>query len=86
MQLVAAKDIIAAVESATAEVSKNAESYPIFAAMMSDINVIILQQARSALRRTDDLLKEAISANPDRKTDEVETLTTAVKTALVDLT
>jgi hypothetical protein len=82
--LVAAKDIIAAVDDATARVAQNQQTYPLFAAMMSDINVIILQQARSALARTDDLLREAIQANPDRDAQGVVTLAASVKAALVD--
>jgi hypothetical protein len=82
--LVAAKDIIAAVDDAAARVSQNPNSYPLFASMMSDLNVIILQQAKSALARTEDLLREAISANPDRDEALITRLAAAVKAVLVD--
>jgi hypothetical protein len=82
--LVAAKDIIAAVEDATARVAASKESYPLFASMLSDINLIILQQAKAAMGRADNLLKEAISANPSRTRAEVDALSTAIKAALLD--
>jgi hypothetical protein len=64
--LVSAKDIISAVERALDDVATRPDSYPIHSALLSDVNALRVQQARSALDRTDDLVKEALLSNPRR--------------------
>ena len=48
--LVSAKDIIAAVESAQAAVAQNPDTYPLQASLLSDVTAIKVQQARSGSR------------------------------------
>ena len=72
--MVAAKDIIAAVDEAADRVKESPEIYPVYASLMSDITSLMLQQARSALQRTSDQLEEALKSNPDRNPEEVERL------------
>ncbi len=73
-RLVSAKDIIAAVDHAEKKVSAFPDTYPVYASLLSDINALTLQEARSALERTSDQLEEALKSNPDRKSKEVEKL------------
>jgi hypothetical protein len=67
--LVAAKDIIAAVEAAELAVQERPETYPLHASLLSNVTALMVQQARSALKRTDQIALEALTSNPTR--DEV---------------
>lgn len=72
---VSAKDLIEAVDRAQQAVSAAPDSYPLHVALLADVNAIIVQQARSALLRTGDLVEEALRSNPDRTdghTDELK--------------
>lgn len=81
---VSAKDLIAAVESAESAVASNPDSYPIHASLLADVTEIQLQQARSALERTEDLVEEALRSNPDRSQAEVDGLKAKLKAPLID--
>ena len=81
--LVSAKAIIAAVQEASKEVQEAPDTYPIHASLLSDVTALMLQQARAALARSDDLLEEALRSNPDRTEDEVATLREALKEPLI---
>lgn len=81
---VAAKDVIAAVEDATQKVQAAPGTYALYSALLSDVSAVALQQARSAVERTRDLIKDALSANPDRSEADVEKLATDVHTSLVE--
>jgi hypothetical protein len=83
--LVAAKDIIAAVENAAAAVQSAPATYPIYASLLSDVTAIIVQQARAALARTADLLKEALQSNPDRKPQQVSDLQEKLRQPLIEI-
>lgn len=83
--LVSAKDLLAAVEHAESAVAQNPESYPIHASLLSDVTEIMLQQARSALDRTSDLVTEALRSNPDRSEAEVTALQAKLQQPLIDL-
>jgi membrane-bound ClpP family serine protease len=59
--LVSAKDIIGTVDEATARVQDAPETYALHAALLADVTALMVQQARAALARTDDLLEQAPS-------------------------
>lgn len=81
---VSAKDIIAAVDESTRAVQQSPDTYPIHAALLADVNALTVQQAKSALMRTDDLAEEALKSNPDRSSEEVQALLANVLSALVE--
>jgi membrane-bound ClpP family serine protease len=81
--LVSAKDIIAAVDEATARVQDAPETYALHASLLADVTALMVQQAGSALDRTDDLLHEALTANTDRGKGEVESLRTMLVEPLI---
>ena len=81
--LVAAKAIIAAVENAEDRIQKNPATYPLHASLLADVTAVMVQQARDALARTDDILREALACVPDRENDEVETLVQKLKEPLI---
>jgi hypothetical protein len=83
--LVSAKDIIAAVESAEAAVALKPDTYPLHAALLSDVTALQVQQARSALARTGDLVAEALRSLPGRTPAQVKTLQRKLQKPLVDL-
>jgi hypothetical protein len=82
--LVAAKDIVAVIDDAAAKVQASPETYPIYAALLSDVSAIKAQQARSAMARTDKLLDLALRANPTRKAAVIKRLKAALQKGLVD--
>lgn len=81
--LVAAKDMIAAVDDATKKVQDAPATYPIHAALLSDVSALMVQQARSELLRTGDLLEEALASNPDRTRAQVASLKKKVRVPLI---
>ncbi len=82
-ELVAAKDIIAAVDDATLRVQEAPDTYPLHASLLSNLTALITQQARSALDRSEDSLLEALQSNPDRDHPSVESLRDQLKEPLI---
>lgn len=60
--LVAAKDIIAAVAAAEAAIATNPDTYPLHASLLSDVSGLMVQQARSTIDRSSDLVLEALKS------------------------
>lgn len=83
--LYSAKDLIAAVDAADAAITANPESYPLHVALLADVTGVMVQQARSALGRTDDLVREALSSHPERSDEDVNKIASALKKSLIDL-
>jgi ClpP class serine protease len=82
--LVSAKDIIAAVKLALDDVAERPDTYPLHSALLADVNALRVQQARSALDRTDDLVKEALLSNPRRTEPDVEQLAKRLHEPLIE--
>ncbi|HUY45159.1 MAG TPA: hypothetical protein VMV92_05485 [Streptosporangiaceae bacterium] len=82
--LVSAKDMIAAVERALDDVAERPETYTLHAALLADVGALKVEQARSALARTDDLVREALSSNPDRNTEDVDELVKRLHEPLIE--
>ena len=81
--LIAAKDIIAAVDEAVGKVRESPDTAPLYATLLSNIDALTLQKARSELDGTDDLLMEALRSNPDRSDAVVEKLRESLKEPLI---
>lgn len=81
--LVSARTIIDAVDAATKAVQQAPDTYPIHASLLSDVTAIMVQQARSQLARSEELLTAALASNPDRKPDEITSLVAALKEPLI---
>jgi len=82
--LISAKDIIAAVAEAEAAVQAKPETFALHAGLLADVTALMVQQARSALARSADLMKEAIASNPDRNKTEVDELSKSLLDPLID--
>jgi hypothetical protein len=83
--LYSAKDLIAAVDHAERSIAENPDSYPLHVSLLADVNAVMVQQARSALERSGDLVKEALRSNPDRSADDAAKIAEAVQEKLIDL-
>ena len=81
--LASAKDIIAAVDDAAERVQASPNTYPIYAALLGDVTALMVQQARSALDRTEDQLAEALASHPDRDAEEVDSLKASLTDPLI---
>lgn len=77
--LVAAKDLIAAVDSALEHVQNQPETFALLASLLSDVTYLRYQQAQSAIQRTDELIEAALSSQPDRSPEDVEHLVEKLK-------
>ena len=82
--LISAKDIIAAVAEAEVAVQAKPETFALHAGLLADVTALMVQQARSALARSTDLMKEAIASNPDRNKTQVDELSTKLRGPLID--
>lgn len=83
--LYSAKDLIAAIQHAEASIAKNPDSFPLHVSLFGKVNAVMVQQARSALDRSSDLVREALRSQPDRSEAQVKRLAKAVKKTLIDL-
>jgi hypothetical protein len=63
--------------------AEHAERY--VPSLLADFTGVMIQQARSALARTNDLVKEALRSNPDRSAQEVERLAKRLRKTLVEV-
>lgn len=81
--LVGAKEIEQAVADAEARVAASPNTFPLYAGLLSDVNMIMVQQARSATARTYSLIDEALAC---RGLDETQraTLAESIKGPLID--
>jgi hypothetical protein len=82
--LVAAKDIIAAVDDAATKVQASPDTYPLYAALLGDVTGLLVQQGRSALGRSEDLLKLSLESCSSRTAAQVDALFGPLKTVLID--
>lgn len=82
--LAGAKEIVAAVDEAEARIKEAPETFPLFAGLLSDVNMLMVEQARSALNRTGALVREALSCWDGRTPGEVDALAKNLQAPLID--
>jgi hypothetical protein len=82
--LVAAKDIIASVVAAEEAVAKNPDVYPIHAALLSEVTAVMVQQARSAIGRTSDLVLEVLMCCDGRDETTATEMMGRIQPLLID--
>jgi membrane-bound ClpP family serine protease len=83
--LYSAKDLIAAIDHAESAIAATPDSYPLYVSLLADVSAVMVQQARSALLRSEDLVREALLSNPARSEEDVAKLTEGFKKSLIDL-
>lgn len=82
--LVSAKEIVSAVDEAESRVTASPATFPLFANLLAEVNMLMVQQARSALARSEGLVREALGCQTSRKPEEIEELTERLKRPLID--
>lgn len=80
--LVSAKNIIAAVEAAEAAVEARPDTFPIHASLLSNVTALMVQEARSAIERTDQIALEALGTT--RPEHDAQTLWESLKGPLAE--
>lgn len=82
--LASAKEIVAAIDEAERRVKESPSTFPLFSGLLADVNMLMVEQARSALDRTEALVREALGCCRSRTPDQVEALTKVLKAPLID--
>lgn len=82
--LVGAKEMLAAVAEAEERITASPDSYPLFASLLSDMNMLMVEQARSALSRTGALIREALGCRTVHADDDITALADALTPPLID--
>lgn len=80
---VSGKAIIAAVEDAEKRIQASPNTYPLHASLLNDISALLVQQAKDAIARTDDLLTEALTCVESRDNEQITSLTSKLKAPLI---
>ncbi len=80
---VAARAIIASVDEAERRIQENPATYPLHASLLAEVTGVLVQQARDALDRTDDLLNAALGCVSDRSEGDIQTLAERVREPLI---
>jgi hypothetical protein len=83
-RLVGAKDIVAAVDEAEERVTAHPETFALFSGLLSDVNMLMVEQARSGINRSSALVKEALGSQRNRTPEEIETLAANLQAPLID--
>lgn len=82
--LASAKEIVAAIDEAESRVKSSPETFPLFAGLLSEVNMLMVEQARSALNRTEAMVSEALACVNGRDVAQVTALTATLKAPLID--
>jgi ClpP class serine protease len=82
--LASAKELVEAVDEAEKRITENPDTYPLFANLLAEVTMIMVEQARYALARSGALVKEGLAAATGRTADDVERLAEALQQPLID--
>ena len=77
------KAIIAAVEDAERRIQANPQTYPLHASLLNDITALLVQQAKDAIARTDDQLKEALACAEGRDENQITAFASKLREPLI---
>jgi hypothetical protein len=80
-----AKDLLAAVANAEQAIAENPDSYPLHVSLLADVTAVMVQQARSALGRSGDLVREALASHPDRSEEDDEKIAQGLTESLIEI-
>ncbi len=81
--LAAGQAIIAAVEDAERRIEATPQTYPLHASLLADISALMVQQARDAIARAGDQIREALACVDSRNSEQVNTLVEKLKGPLL---
>ncbi|HET6921231.1 MAG TPA: hypothetical protein VFI46_17470 [Jiangellaceae bacterium] len=78
-----AKEIERAVKAAEERVQAAPDTYPLYAGLLADVNMLMVEQARSAMARSYDLIREALIC-AGRTSEDADTLAERLRGPLID--
>jgi Serine dehydrogenase proteinase len=81
--LASAKEIVRAVEEAEQRIRESPDTFPLFASLLSDVTMLQVQQARSALDRSGALVREALGCT-GRAIEDVDALAGRLHRPLIE--
>ncbi|MFT4294562.1 MAG: hypothetical protein QM582_04020 [Micropruina sp.] len=67
--LAGAKEIVAAVATAEDRVAQQPNSYPLYSALLADVTMLMVEQAKAAITRTEALIDEALQCRTEPPDD-----------------
>ena len=82
--LASAKELVEAVDEAEKRITANPETYPLFANLLAEVTMIMVEQARYALARSGALVKESLGAATGRTAEDVQALAEALQQPLIE--
>ncbi|WAB84972.1 hypothetical protein OVN20_05320 [Microcella daejeonensis] len=82
-RLVGAKEIQQAVEDAEKRIAAAPDTFPLYATLLADVNMLMVEQARSAMDRSYSLIEEALECSGMSSSD-ASTLVEKLKGPLID--
>lgn len=83
--LVGAKEIVSALKAAEERVAQQPNSYPLYAGLLADVNMLMIEQAKAAMDRTTVLIDEALQCRTDQLEDDKRAaLVEKLKRPLID--
>lgn len=82
--LASAKELVEAVDEAERRITANPETYPLFANLLAEVTMVMVEQARFALARSGALVREALAASTGRTNEDVEALAVALQEPLIE--
>lgn len=82
--LASAKELVEAVDEAERRITQNPDTYPLFANLLAEVTMVMVEQARSARARSEALVKEGLAAATGRTQEQVADLSKALKQPLID--
>lgn len=82
--LASAKELVEAVDEAERRITANPDTYPLFANLLAEVTMIMVEQARFALARSGALVKEGLAAATGRTETDVDRLAESLQVPLID--
>ena len=82
--LASAKELVEAVDEAEQRITANPDTYPLFANLLAEVTMIMVEQARFALARSGALVREALAAATGRTQDDVDALAATLQEPLIE--
>lgn len=83
--MVSAKEIVKAVDDAENRLRDNPRAFPLYSALLSDVNMLTYEQSKSAIARSGKLMEEALAAVKTRNEQDVQDLSKKLKGPLIDV-
>ena len=82
--LASAKELVEAVDEAERRITANPDTYPLFANLLAEVTMIMVEQARFALARSGALVREALAAATGRTQGDVDALAATLQEPLIE--